>query len=85
MVAAICVVMLCIFVIVSMVFCISSACLSMSAIWSCMYFWFIFWVVPCMLIWNGIEVCSIGVPCGRVMVCTREMPGSWKMPWRSCR
>ena len=44
-----------------------------------MYFWFICWVVPCMLIWNGIEVCSIGVPSGRVMVCTRAMPGIWKM------
>ena len=31
--------------------------------------------VPCMLIMNGIEVCSIGVPSGRVMVCTRPMPG----------
>ena len=28
-----------------------------------------------MLSWNGIELCSIGVPSGRVMVCTRAMPG----------
>ncbi|CDO08302.1 hypothetical protein BN977_03861 [Mycolicibacterium cosmeticum] len=28
-----------------------------------------------MLIWNGIEVCSIGVPCGRVIACTRPIPG----------
>ena len=32
-----------------------------------------------MLIWNGIEVCSIGVPCGRVIAWTRAMPGTWKM------
>ena len=38
-----------------------------------------FWVVPCMLIMNGIEVCSIGVPCGRVMACTREMPSTAKI------
>ncbi len=28
---------------------------------------------------NGIEVCSIGVPCGRVMACTRPTPGMRKM------
>ena len=43
---------------------------------SCRYFWFICWVVPCMLIWNGIDVCSIGLPSGRVMAWTREMPGT---------
>ncbi len=32
-----------------------------------------------MLIWNGIEVCSIGVPCGRVMACTRPIPGTRKI------
>ena len=47
----------------------------MSAIWSSWYFWFICWVTPCMLIWKGIEVCSIGVPSGRVMACTRRDPG----------
>ena len=41
-------------VMVSMVFCISSACTNMSAIRSCMYFWFSCCGVPCMLIWNGI-------------------------------
>ena len=40
---------------------------------------FIFWVVPCMLIMNGIEVCSMGVPCGRVIACTREIPSTRKM------
>ena len=40
---------------------------------------FIIWVVPCMLMMNGIEVCSMGVPRGRVMLCTRPMPGMWKM------
>ena len=40
---------------------------------------FIVWVVPCMLMMNGIEVWSIGVPSGRVMVCTRPMPGMWKI------
>ena len=29
-----------------------------------------------MLIMNGIEVCSIGVPCGRVIACTRATPGT---------
>jgi len=58
--------------------CISSACLSMLANESCWYFRFICCVVPCMLIWNGIEVCSIGVPSGRVMACTRPMPGVLK-------
>ena len=32
-----------------------------------------------MLIRNGIDVCSIGVPSGLVMACTRPMPGMWKM------
>ena len=32
-----------------------------------------------MLIWNGIDVCSIGLPSGRVIACTREMPGTRKM------
>src|ERR1700712_814042 len=68
-----------IFVIVSMVFCISSACLSMLAVMSWLYFSFIFCVVLCILIWNGIDVCSIGVPCGRVIACTREIPGTLKM------
>ena len=31
-----------------------------------------------MLIWNGMDVCSIGVPSGLVMVCTRPIPGMWK-------
>ena len=70
--------MLSILVMLSMVVCIMSACLSMSAIWSSWYFWFICWVTPCMLIWKGIEVCSIGVPSGRVMACTRAIPGTRK-------
>src|ERR1700750_2735814 len=78
-VSAICAVILDILVIVSMVVCMSSACLSMLAVMSWLYFSFIFCVVLCMLIWNGIEVCSIGVPCGRVMACTREIPGTLKM------
>ncbi len=28
---------------------------------------------------NGIELCSMGVPWGRVMVWTRPMPGSWNI------
>src|SRR5436190_24367253 len=68
-----------ILVMVSMVVCMSSACLSMLAVMSWLYFSFIFCVVLCMLIWNGIDVCSIGVPCGRVMACTREMPGTLKI------
>ncbi|SKW53049.1 Uncharacterised protein [Mycobacteroides abscessus subsp. abscessus] len=27
------------------------------------------------LIWNGMEVCSIGPPRGRVMLCTIAIPG----------
>ena len=52
----------------------SSACSSMSSIRA---FWnFIVCICPafCMLSWNGIEVCSIAVPSGRVIACTREMP-----------
>ncbi len=62
-----------------MVVCISSACWSMLAVRSSLYFWVSFWEVPCMLIMNGIEVCSIGVPSGRVMACTREIPSTAKM------
>ena len=47
---------------------------------SCMYFWFMMVWLLCMLIWNGIELWSIGVPSGRVMFCTRAIPGMWKMP-----
>ncbi|COW23775.1 Uncharacterised protein [Mycobacterium tuberculosis] len=36
-----------------------------------------------MLIWNGIDVWSIVVPSGRVIACTREMPGTRKMPLAS--
>ena len=32
-----------------------------------------------MLSMNGIVVCSIGLPSGRVIVCTRAMPGTWKI------
>ena len=32
-----------------------------------------------MLSWNGIVVCLIGLPSGRVIVWTREMPGVWKI------
>ena len=74
----ICLVRLDIFSIVAMVLFISSACTSMSAIRSCMYFWLSRWVVPCMLIWNGIEVCLIGLPSGRVIACTRAMPSTLK-------
>ncbi|PQM45925.1 hypothetical protein C1Y40_03916 [Mycobacterium talmoniae] len=56
---------------------ISSDCFSMSAMRSFISFMFCSWPTPCMLIRNGIEVCSIGVPCGRVIACTREMPGTW--------
>ena len=35
------------------------------------------WVVPA-LIWNGIDVWSIGVPSGRVIDCTCAMPSVWK-------
>ncbi len=44
-----------------------------------MYFSVSFWLVPCMLIRNGIEVCSIGLPSGRVMACTRDIPSTAKM------
>ena len=47
---------------VSMDCCIASACLSMSSMRCFMYCWFSTCVVFCMLIWNGIDVCSIGVP-----------------------
>ena len=76
--AAICVVSADIFSIESMVVCMSSACFSMLAVRSWLYFSVIFWVVPCMLIWNGIEVCSIGLPSGRVIACTRAIPGTRK-------
>ena len=46
---------------------------------SSLYFWVSFWEVPCMLIMKGIEVCSIGVPSGLVMACTREIPSTAKM------
>src|SRR6478735_12189236 len=75
-VAAICAVSDDIFVSVSMVFCISSACLSMSAMRSWLYFSFIVWFVLCWLIWNGIVECSMGLPSGRVIVCTSLMPGT---------
>ncbi|SKV04280.1 Uncharacterised protein [Mycobacteroides abscessus subsp. abscessus] len=29
-----------------------------------------------MLMRNGMELCSIGVPCGRVIACTRAIPGT---------
>ena len=57
----------------------SSACLSMPAVRSSLYFCVNFWVVPCIPIMKGIEVCSIGVPSGRVMACTREMPSTAKI------
>src|SRR5882757_10850049 len=76
--SAICLVMFDIFVIESMVDCMSSACLSMLAVTSWLYFSFICCVVPFMLIWNGIDVCSMGVPNGRVIACTRAMPGTRK-------
>ncbi len=31
-------------------------------------------VWPWMLVWNGIELCWIGMPSGRVMFCTIAMP-----------
>ena len=31
--------------------------------------------LPCIPRMNGIELCSIGVPSGLVMVCTRPIPG----------
>ncbi len=65
---------------VSMDSCIASACLSMSFMRWCMYCWFSTCVVFCMLIWNGIDVCSIGVPRGLVIAWTRAMPGVWKTP-----
>src|SRR3954451_25482969 len=74
--AAICSVSADIFVIVLMVVCMSSACFNMLAIRSWLYFSFIFCVVLCMLIWNGIDVCSMGVPCGRVIASTRDIPGT---------
>ena len=57
----------------------SAACWSILAVRSSLYFWVSFWVVPCMLIRNGIEVCSIGVPSGRVMAWTREIPSTAKI------
>ena len=75
----ICWVRFCIRCIWSMVVCISSAWASILAVRSSLYFCVSFWVVPCMPIRNGIEVCSIGVPSGRVMACTREMPSTAKM------
>ena len=46
---------------------------------SWLYFWFSVFVVPCMLSRNGMVVCSIGFPSGRVIVCTRAMPGTRKI------
>ena len=34
-------------------------------------------VWPCMLFWNGIELCWIGMPSGRVMFCTIAIPSVW--------
>ncbi|CPU66682.1 Uncharacterised protein [Mycobacteroides abscessus] len=40
----------------------------------------------CRLIWNGIDVRSIGLPSGRVMLCTMEIPCTAKRPLASlCR
>ena len=61
--------------IVSMDCCMASACFSMSAMRFFIYSWFSTCVVFCMLIWNGIEVCSIGAPNGLVIVWTRATPG----------
>src|SRR3569623_1925200 len=69
-VAAICVVMACILGIVSMLTCMSLACCSMLAIESCWYFSVIFVVTDCMPMMNGIVVCLMGFPSGRVIVCT---------------
>ena len=59
---------------------IKSACLSMSSMRTFHIMHVICsWLAFCMLSRNGIEVCSIGVPSGRVMPCTREMPGTRKI------
>ena len=63
---------------VSIMGCMSLACLSRLANESCWYFSFICDEVPCMLIANGIVECLMGLPSGRVIVWTREMPGVWK-------
>ena len=85
--SAICCVSADIFSIVSMVVCISSACLSMSAITVLVVLLVhLSGVVPCMLIWNGIEVCSIGValrPGDRLH--PRDAGHLEDAPWRSCR
>ena len=44
-----------------------------------MYFSLSFCVLPCRLMMYGIVVPSIGVPSGRVMVCTRPMPSTPKI------
>ena len=44
-----------------------------------MYLRFMVWLVPPMLSMNGIVLCSIVVPCGRVIAWTREMPFTREM------
>ena len=62
---------------------ISSACLSKSFIGLRWYFMLCIWPAFCRLSWNGIDVWSIGVPSGRVIACTREIPGTRNRPLAS--
>ncbi|CPU47475.1 Uncharacterised protein [Mycobacteroides abscessus] len=48
----------------------------MSAMRSFISFRFCTWPTPWALMRNGMELCSIGVPCGRVIACTRAIPGT---------
>ena len=57
----------------------SSLILSMSAVRSFMNWRFSRIGIDWALIWKGIDVCSIGPPNGRVMLCTMAIPGERKM------
>src|ERR1700761_7835590 len=58
----------------SIMICISSAIFRMSAILSLRNFIFCMVVWLWMLFWNGIELCWMGIPSGRVMSWTIAMP-----------
>ena len=66
-----------IFVIASMVVCISLACTNMLSMVFCVYERFISWKVPLMLICAGIVLNFKGLPSGRVIDCTLPMPGTF--------
>ena len=62
----------------SMVLCMSLACLSMSAIMFSLYLRFRSWLVLPRLIWAGMVLNLRGLPFGRVIAWTLPMPGTAK-------